>query len=71
MRQITIDLEGSIKVGDNVEMVKKDNLTMFIINEDEPTNTLSKSGKSMTIANTGGMQRFDGLLLNFWYGRKL
>ena len=55
----------------NIQYVKKGNLLIFAIDLNQPLNSPSASGKTMAIASTGGMIRWEGKLLNIWFGRKL
>lgn len=70
MEPMTVDLSKSIDVGENIHAVKVDGLLILVIDPSREIG-LSKSGKMMGVASSGGFTKVLGdLSLNLYVGKK-
>jgi hypothetical protein len=67
---MNINLENASEVGENVKVVKVDNLLVFVVDTNKDLG-LSSTGKMRCVANTGGFTFLPGDLKgNIYIGKK-
>jgi len=68
---ITINVGKAVDVGNNVKLIKQDDMLILVIDEFKEVGA-SSTGKMMGVASTGGFVKLpNGMKMNLYLGRSL